>query len=66
VAVDDNTNSQYRFGFQSCISEVEKEGDSFKNAIHIFWILVISGSSISEGLLLIFYSQIAEIVKEIK
>jgi 6-phosphofructokinase 2 len=41
VAVDDNTNSQYRFGFQQ--KKWSREGgDSFKNAIHIFWILVIS------------------------
>jgi 6-phosphofructokinase 2 len=64
VAVDDNTNSQYRFGFPgSSISEVEKEKILLKMQSISSQFLVISGS-ISEGFPVDFYSQIAEIAKK--
>jgi 6-phosphofructokinase 2 len=64
VAVDDNTNSQYRFGFPgSSISAVEKEEILFRMQSISSEFLVISGS-ISEGLPVDFHSQIAEIAKK--
>ena len=64
VAVDDSTNSQYRFGFPgSSISEGEKEKVLLKMQSISSEFLVISGS-ISEGLPVDFYSQIAEIAKK--
>jgi 6-phosphofructokinase 2 len=64
VAVDDNTNLQYRFGFKGAeINEVEKA-----EIIQVIQklkckYLVISGS-LNEGLPVDFYKQIAEIVKK--
>ncbi|WP_369752946.1 1-phosphofructokinase family hexose kinase [Flavobacterium sp. WC2409] len=64
VAVDDNTNSQYRFNFPgTAVTEIEKneiiqvvEGLEFK-------FLVLSGS-LREGLPVDFYQKIAEIAKK--
>lgn len=64
VAVDDNTNSQYRFGFPgAAISEAEKETilEKIKSISTEF--LVVSGS-LNEGLPVDFYKQIAEIAKK--
>ncbi len=64
VAVDDNTNLQYRFGFKGAeVNEAEKEQiiDTIKNLKCRY--LVISGS-LNEGLPVDFYKQIAEIVKK--
>lgn len=64
VAVDDNTNLQYRFGFKGAeVNTVEKE-----EIIRVIQelkckYLVISGS-LNEGLPVDFYKQIAEIVKK--
>ena len=64
VAVDDNTNSQYRFGFPgSEISEEEKNNiiqtiQEFKPKF-----LVLSGS-LNEGLTTDFYQQIADLAKK--
>ncbi|TDD78370.1 1-phosphofructokinase family hexose kinase [Flavobacterium caseinilyticum] len=64
VAVDDNTNSQYRFGFTGGkISE--KESDRILETIAALKpkFLVASGS-LNEGLSIDFYSKIAEIAKK--
>ena len=64
VAVDDNTNSQYRFGFSgSPISEAEKNNiiKTIQELKSKF--LVISGS-LSEGLPTDFYKQIADSAKK--
>jgi 6-phosphofructokinase 2 len=64
VAVDDNTNSQYRFGFPGApISEMEKESILNKMASIKAEYLVLSGS-LNDGLASNFYQQIAEIAKK--
>lgn len=64
VAVDDNTNSQYRFGFPgAAISAVEKDVILLKMQSISAELLVVSGS-ISEGLPVDFYKQIVEIAKK--
>ena len=64
VAVDDNTNSQYRFGFSgAAISSLEKEEIILKIKAIDTELLVLSGS-INEGLPTNFYQQIAKIAKE--
>lgn len=64
VAVDDNTNSQYRFGFSgAALSELEKEMVLEKVKAIATDFLVLSGS-LNEGLPTDFYKQIAEIAKE--
>lgn len=61
VAVDDNTNSQYRFGFPgAALSEAEKEMALEKVKAVSTDFLVLSGS-LNEGLPTDFYKQIAEI-----
>ena len=62
--MDDNTNSQYRFGFPGAtISVVEKQEILLRMESIDTELLVLSGS-ISEGLPVEFYSQIAEIAKK--
>ncbi len=64
VAVDDNTNSQYRFGFTG--GEItDKEEQAILNAVANLKpkFMVVSGS-LSEGLSSDFYQKIAEIVKK--
>lgn len=64
VAVDDNTNSQYRFGFPgAALSESEKEMVLEKVKVIATDFLVLSGS-LNVGLPTDFYKQIAEIAKE--
>jgi 1-phosphofructokinase family hexose kinase len=64
VAVDDNTNSQYRFGFTGGkISEEESERILETIAALKPKFLVASGS-LNEGLSADFYSKIAEIAKK--
>lgn len=66
IAVDDNTNSQYRFGFTGDIlsdSEVEKLLKTISNFKPKY--LVASGS-LNEGLSSDFYQQVAEIAKALK
>lgn len=63
VAVDDNTNSQYRFGFDGDVltdSEVEKLLETISNLKPKY--LVASGS-LNEGLSSDFYQKVAEIAK---
>ncbi|PXY44595.1 1-phosphofructokinase family hexose kinase [Flavobacterium hydrophilum] len=63
IAVDDNTNSQYRFGFDGDVltdSEVEKLLETISNLKPKF--LVASGS-LNEGLSSDFYQKVAEIAK---
>lgn len=64
IAVDDNTNSQYRFGFSGgTLSDLEsrKVLETLSNLKPKF--LVASGS-LNEGLSSDFYQKVAEIVKE--
>lgn len=63
IAVDDNTNSQYRFGFNGDVltdSEVEKLLETISSLKPKY--LVASGS-LNEGLASDFYQKIAEIAK---
>nr|WP_294927698.1 1-phosphofructokinase family hexose kinase [uncultured Flavobacterium sp.] len=63
IAVDDNTNSQYRFGFDGDVltdSEIEKLLETISNLKPKF--LVASGS-LNEGLSSDFYQKVAEIAK---
>lgn len=64
IAVDDNTNSQYRFGFtggELSNAECDEILKTVRNAKSNF--LVVSGS-LNEGLSDDFYQQIAQIAKE--
>ncbi|MBP1223247.1 1-phosphofructokinase family hexose kinase [Flavobacterium sp. 1355] len=64
IAVDDNTNSQYRFGFAGDVleaSEVEQILETISNLKPKF--LVASGS-LNEGLSDDFYQKVAEIAKK--
>lgn len=64
IAVDDNTNSQYRFGFTGDVlsdSEVEKLLETLSKLKPKF--LVASGS-LNEGLSSDFYQKVAKIAKE--
>ncbi len=64
IAVDDNTNSQYRFGFTGDVlsdSEVEKLLGTISKMKPKY--LVVSGS-LNEGLSSDFYQKVAEIAKE--
>lgn len=64
VAVDDNTNSQYRFGFPgAALSDKEMEMIIEKVKAIATDFLVLSGS-LNEGLPTDFYKQIAEIAKK--
>jgi len=63
IAVDDNTNSQYRFGFTGDVltdSEVQKVLETISNLKPKF--LVASGS-LNEGLSTDFYQKVAKIAK---
>ncbi|WP_348823999.1 1-phosphofructokinase family hexose kinase [Flavobacterium aestuarii] len=64
VAVDENTNSQYRFGFTG--GEItDEEEQSFLDTVSSLKskFIVVSGS-LSEGLTFDFYQKIAEIAKQ--
>lgn len=64
IAVDDTTNSQYRFGFSGNIlsdSEVKKILETISNLKPGF--LVVSGS-LNEGLATDFYQKVAEIARK--
>lgn len=63
VAVDDNTNAQYRFGFSGdSISNTEKE-TIFKTIIDLKPKYLVLSGSLNEGLLADFYQIIIEKVK---
>ena len=64
VAVDDNTNSQYRFGFPgSEISEQEKN-NIFQTIQELKPKFLILSGSLNEGLPTDFYQQIADLAKK--
>ena len=64
VAVDDNTNSQYRFGFTG--GEItEKEEQAILNAVaNLKPKFMVASGSLNEGLSVDFYQKIAEIAKK--
>ena len=64
VAVDDNTNSQYRFGFTG--GEItEEEEKTFLNAItNLKSKFIVASGSLNEGLSSDFYQKIAQIAKQ--
>ena len=64
VAVDDNTNSQYRFGFPgSEISEQEKN-NIFQTIQELKPKFLVLSGSLNEGLPTNFYQQIADLAKK--
>jgi len=64
VAVDDNTNSQYRFGFPgSEISEQEKN-NIFQTIQELKPKFLVLSGSLNEGLTTDFYQQIADLAKK--
>jgi 6-phosphofructokinase 2 len=64
VAVDDNTNSQYRFGFPgSEISEQEKN-NIFQTIQELKPKFLVLSGSLNEGLPTDFYQQIADLAKK--
>lgn len=64
VAVDDNTNSQYRFGFTG--GEItEQEEKAILNAItNLKSRFIVASGSLNEGLSADFYQKIAQIAKQ--
>ncbi|MFH7015963.1 1-phosphofructokinase family hexose kinase [Flavobacterium sp. FlaQc-47] len=64
IAVDDNTNSQYRFGFTGDVlsdSEIKKILETISNLKPKF---IVASGSLNEGLSSDFYQKVAEIAKK--
>jgi 6-phosphofructokinase 2 len=63
VAVDDNTNSQYRFGFTGGEITAEEEQAVLNAVINLKSKFVVASGSLNEGLSSNFYQKIAQIAK---
>jgi 6-phosphofructokinase 2 len=63
VAVDDNTNSQYRFGFTGGEITAEEEQAVLNAVINLKSKFVVASGSLNEGLSSDFYQKIAQIAK---
>ncbi|MFE3869715.1 1-phosphofructokinase family hexose kinase [Flavobacterium sp. ZS1P70] len=64
VAVDDNTNSQYRFGFTGGKISEEESNKILETIAALKPKLLVASGSLNEGLSFDFYSKIAEIAKK--
>jgi 6-phosphofructokinase 2 len=64
VAVDDNTNSQYRFGFTGGEITPEEEQVILNTITNLKPKFLVASGSLNEGLSSNFYQKIAEIAKE--
>lgn len=64
VAVDDNTNSQYRFGFTGGKISVEESNRILETIAALKPKFLVASGSLNEGLSAGFYSKIAEIAKK--
>jgi len=63
VAVDDNTNSQYRFGFAGGAISEQEENNILEIISNITPKFLVASGSLNEGLSTNFYKKIAEIAK---
>jgi 6-phosphofructokinase 2 len=64
VAVDDNTNSQYRFGFTGGEITEEEENVFLSAVTNLKSKFIVASGSLNEGLSSDFYQKIAEIAKQ--
>lgn len=64
VAVDDNTNSQYRFGFTGGKISEEESKRILETIANLNPKFLVASGSLNEGLSADFYSKIAEIAKK--
>ena len=64
VAVDDNTNSQYRFGFAGGIISEQEESNILETIAKLTPKFLVASGSLNEGLPTDFYKKIAEIAKK--
>ncbi|TRX38113.1 1-phosphofructokinase family hexose kinase [Flavobacterium sp. ZT3R18] len=64
VAVDDNTNSQYRFGFTGGEITAEEEQVILNSVANLKPKFMVASGSLNEGLSANFYRKIAEIAKQ--
>lgn len=64
VAVDDNTNSQYRFGFPGAVISEEEIDTILKKATAFSSHFLVLSGSLNDGLPLDFYKQIAVLAKK--
>ena len=64
VAVDDNTNSQYRFGFTGGTISAVEECNLLETLSHLQPEFFVASGSLNEGLSTDFYQKIAEIAKK--
>jgi 6-phosphofructokinase 2 len=64
VAVDDNTNSQYRFGFTGGEITTEEEQTVLNAIAHLKPKFMVASGSLNEGLSADFYQKVAEIAKK--
>jgi 6-phosphofructokinase 2 len=64
VAVDDNTNSQYRFGFTGGEITEEEENVFLSAVTNLKSKFIVASGSLNEGLTSDFYQKIAEIAKQ--
>ena len=64
VAVDDNTNSQYRFGFTGGELTKEEEKAILNAAASLKTKFLVASGSLNEGLSSDFYQKVAEIAKK--
>ncbi|PWA04541.1 1-phosphofructokinase family hexose kinase [Flavobacterium psychrotolerans] len=64
VAVDDNTNSQYRFGFTGGVISAEESAKVLETVTNLRPKFIVASGSLNEGLPVDFYQKIAEIAKK--
>ena len=64
VAVDDNTNSQYRFGFTGGAISEKEENQILETIVQLQPKFIVASGSLNEGLSTAFYQKIAEIAKK--
>ena len=64
VAVDDNTNSQYRFGFTGGEISKEESDRILETVTNLNPKFLVASGSLNEGLSVNFYQKIAEIAKK--
>lgn len=64
IAVDDNTNSQYRFGFTGDVLEASEVEEILKTISNLKPKYLVASGSLNEGLSDDFYQKVAEIAKK--
>jgi 6-phosphofructokinase 2 len=64
IAVDDNTNSQYRFGFTGDVLEASQVEEILQTISNLKPKFLVASGSLNEGLADDFYQKVAEIAKK--